>query len=132
MHTNIEDLQKTIYVYLELWNWKSRGANFLPVSSPLSHTLCKLLRVSLVQLFVKVHNEKVEFQKAECLVKTIKKCIMKKLSVWLALIKVAVWEINYQKWQCIYKGIYFILFFMWVYFILKSITSSYLNQFFSF
>ena len=39
--------------------------------------------------FVKVHNEKVEFQKAECLVKTDKKCIMKKLSVWLALIKVA-------------------------------------------
>ena len=47
------------------------------------------LRVSLVQLFEKVHNEKVEFQKAECLVKTVKKCIMKKLSVWLALIKVA-------------------------------------------
>ena len=46
---------------------------------------------------LKVHNEKVEFQKAKCLVKTVKKCIMKKLSVWLALIKVAVWEINYQK-----------------------------------
>ena len=46
-------------------------------------------RVSLVQLFVKVHNEKVEFQKAECLVKAVKKCIMKKLSVCLALIKVA-------------------------------------------
>ena len=55
------------------------------------------LRVSLVQLFVKVHNEKVEFQKAECLVKAVKKCIMKKLSVWLALIKVAVSGINYQK-----------------------------------
>ena len=79
-----------------------------------------------------MHNEKVEFQKTECLVKTVKKCIMKKLSVWLALIKVAVWGINYQKGQCIYKGIYFILFFMWVYFILKSITLSYLNQFFSF
>ena len=39
--------------------------------------------------FVKVYSEKVEFQKAECLVKTDKKCIMKKLSVWLALIKVA-------------------------------------------
>ena len=39
--------------------------------------------------FVKVHNEKVEFQTAECLVKTVKKCIMKKLSVWLALIKMA-------------------------------------------
>ena len=46
-------------------------------------------RVSLVRLFEKVHNEKVEFQKTECLVKTVKKCIMKKLSVWLVLIKVA-------------------------------------------
>ena len=36
-----------------------------------------------------MHNEKMEFQKAECLVKAVKKCIMKKLSVWLALIKVA-------------------------------------------
>ena len=86
--------------------------------------------------FQKVHNEKVHFQKAECLVKAVKKCFLKKLSVWLVLIKVAVWEINYKKWQCIYKGVYFILFkkkkFMWVCFILKSITSSYLNQFFSF
>ena len=41
-------------------------------------------------VLLKVHNEKVEFQKAECLVKTVKKCIMKKLRVWLALIKVAV------------------------------------------
>ena len=49
------------------------------------------------------------FQKAECLVKTVKNCFLKKLSVWLALIKVAVWGINYQKWQCIYKGVYFIL-----------------------
>ena len=48
------------------------------------------LRVSLVQLFVKVHNEKMEFQKAECLIKVVKKCFLKKLSVWLALIKVAV------------------------------------------
>ena len=39
--------------------------------------------------FQKVHNEKVHFQKAECLVKVVKKCIIKKLSVWLALIKVA-------------------------------------------
>ena len=38
-------------------------------------------RVSLVQLFVKMHNEKVEFQKAKCLVKTVKKCFLKKLSV---------------------------------------------------
>ena len=28
--------------------------------------------------FAKVHNEKVEFQKAECLIKAVKKCIMKK------------------------------------------------------
>ena len=34
------------------------------------------LMVSLVQLFVKVHNEK-----AECLVKAVKKCFLKKLSV---------------------------------------------------
>ena len=45
--------------------------------------------MSLVQLFVKVHNEKVEFQKVKCLVKTVKKCFLKKLSVWLTLIKVA-------------------------------------------
>ena len=68
-------------------------------------------RVSLVQLFVKVHNEKLHFQKAECLVKTIKKYFLKKLSVWLAFIKVTVWGINYQKEQCIYKEVYFILFF---------------------
>ena len=40
--------------------------------------------------FEKAHNEKVHFQKAECLVKTVKKCFLKKLSVWLAFIKVAV------------------------------------------
>ena len=40
--------------------------------------------------FQKVHNEKVHFQKAEYLVKTVKKCFLKKLSVWLALIKVAI------------------------------------------
>ena len=56
-----------------------------------------------------MHNEKVEFQKAECLIKTIKKCFLKKLSIWLALIKVAIWGINYKKEQCIYKGVYFIL-----------------------
>ena len=65
--------------------------------------------MSLVQLFVKVYNEKVEFQKAECLIKAIKKWFLKKLSVWLALIKVAVWGINYKKEQCIYKEVYFIL-----------------------
>ena len=37
-----------------------------------------------------MHNEKVLFQKIECLVKTVKKCFLKKLSVWLALIKLAV------------------------------------------
>ena len=36
--------------------------------------------------FQKVHNEKVYFQKVECLVKAVKKCFLKKLSVWLALI----------------------------------------------
>ena len=43
----------------------------------------KLIRlwVNFVQLFVKVHNEKVHFQKAECLVKAVKKCFLKKLSV---------------------------------------------------
>ena len=40
--------------------------------------------------FQKVHNEKVHFQKAECLVKTVKMCFLKKLSVWLVLIKAAV------------------------------------------
>ena len=40
--------------------------------------------------FQKMHNEKVHFQKAECLVKAVKKCFLKKPSVWLALIKVAV------------------------------------------
>ena len=38
---------------------------------------------------------------------------LKKLSVWLVLIKVAIWVVNYQKGQCIHK---------WVYFILKSTT----------
>ena len=46
------------------------------------------------------------FQKAEYLVKTIKKCFLKKLSVWLILIKVEVWVINYQKGQDIYIYIY--------------------------
>ena len=30
----------------------------------------------------------------------------KKLNVWLALIKVVIWVVNYQKWQCIYIGVY--------------------------
>ena len=37
-----------------------------------------------------MHNEKVHFQKVECLVKAIKKCFLKKLSVWIVLIKVTV------------------------------------------
>ena len=70
-----------------------------------------------------MHNKKVKFQKAECLVKVVKKYIMKKLSVWLALIKVAFLGINDQKGQCIYKGIYFIFFFLCEF-------VSYLNQLF--
>ena len=69
----------------------------------------------------KVHNEKVHFQKAEYLVKAVKKYFLKKLSVWLVLIKMAVLEINYQKRQSIYKGVFFILFFFCEF-------SSYLNQ----
>ena len=37
-----------------------------------------------------MHNEKVFFLKTECLVKIVKKCFFKKLSVWLALIKAMV------------------------------------------
>ena len=93
-----------------------------------------ILRVSLVQLFEKkcflkkwsfqkVYNEKVFFQKVECLVKAVKKYFLKKLSVWLAFIKVAVWEVNYQKWQCIYKRVYFILkSILWNYFFLTNIS----------
>ena len=40
--------------------------------------------------FQKVHNEKVHFQKVEYLIKAVTKCFLKKLSVWLALIKVVV------------------------------------------
>ena len=40
--------------------------------------------------FQKVHNEKVHFQKTECLVKTVKKFFLIKLSIWLALIKVVI------------------------------------------
>ena len=49
------------------------------------------------------------FQKTECLVKPVKKCFLEKLSVWLTFIKVAVWGVSYQKGQCTYKGVYFIL-----------------------
>ena len=61
-----------------------------------------------------MHNKKVHFQKTECLVKVVKKYFLKKLSVWLALIKVAFWGINYQKGQYIYKGIFFFLIFFFV------------------
>ena len=54
----------------------------------------------------------VETFSIECLVKVVKKYFLKKLNVWLALIKVAVLWINYQKGQCIYKRVYFILFFL--------------------
>ena len=37
-----------------------------------------------------MHNKKVFFEKTKYLVKAVKKCFLKKLSVWLALIKVAV------------------------------------------
>ena len=57
--------------------------------------------------FQKVQYETKLFVKTK--VKTVKKWFLKKLSVWLTLIKMAIWEINYQKWQCIYKGVYFIL-----------------------
>ena len=33
----------------------------------------------------------------ECLVKTVKKYFLKKLSIWLEFIKVVIWVINYQK-----------------------------------
>ena len=67
-----------------------------------------LVQLFEVELFEKVEfsksavwNEKVFFQKTECLVKAVKKCFLKKPSVWL----VAVWVVNYQKGQCIYKSI---------------------------
>ena len=43
------------------------------------------------------------------MVKTVKKCFLEKLSVWLALIKVEVWVINYQKGQDIYISEFFVL-----------------------
>ena len=58
------------------------------------------------------------FQKTKCLVKTVKKSFLKKFGVWLALIKVAVWGVNYQERQYIYIYIR-------VYFILKSILWNY-------
>ena len=46
------------------------------------------------------------FEKTEYLIKTVKKCFLKKLNVWLVLIKIEVWVVNYQKWQDIYIYIY--------------------------
>lgn len=45
------------------------------------HNIYIDLWVSLVQFFIKVHNEKVHFQKAEYLEKAAKKCFLKKLNV---------------------------------------------------
>ena len=53
------------------------------------------------------------FEKVKCLVKTIKKWFLKKLSVWLELIKMEVWVINYKKWQDIYIYIYFTIKSIW-------------------
>ena len=48
------------------------------------------------------------FEKIECLIKDVKKCFLKKLNIWLALIKTVVWVVNYQKEPYIYKEVYFI------------------------
>ena len=55
-------------------------------------SLVQLFKVGLFEKaeFQKVHNEKVFFHKVKYLVKTVKKCFLKKLRVWLALIKVTV------------------------------------------
>ena len=50
------------------------------------------------------------FEKIKYLVKIIKKWFLKKLSIWLTLIKVVVWIINYQKWQNGYSYIYIYMF----------------------
>ena len=59
------------------------------------------------------------------MVKTIKKCFLTKLSVWLILIKVAVWVVNYQKRQYIYKYIcfnYLSLCKLWTQYFFKNFT----------
>ena len=48
------------------------------------------------------------FEKIECLIKDVKKYFLKKLNVWLTLIKMVVWVVNYQKEPYIYKGVYLI------------------------
>ena len=70
-----------------------------------------LLKLSFLKKwnFQKVLYEIGFFVKVEYLIKTIKKYFLKKLSVWLVFIKVMVWVVNYQKRQCIYKEVYFIL-----------------------
>ena len=44
-----------------------------------------------------MHNEKVHFQKAEYLVKPVKEFFFKKLSVWLALIRVSLVQLFFLK-----------------------------------
>ena len=58
--------------------------------------------------FQKVQYEIGLFEKIECLIKDVKKYFLKKLNVWLTLIKMVVWVVNYQKEPYIYKGVYFI------------------------
>ena len=55
-------------------------------------SLVQLFKIELFEKwgFQKVQYETGLFEKAKCLVKAVKKCFLKKLSVWLALIKVAV------------------------------------------
>ena len=52
--------------------------------------------------FVKIKSCHKKIKK-DYLVKTLKNYFLKKLNVWLALIKMAIWEINYQTRQCIDK-----------------------------
>ena len=33
--------------------------------------------------------------------------LFEKVNIWLALIKITIWIINYKKWQCINKGVYY-------------------------
>ena len=58
------------------------------------------------------------FKKLEYLVKYVKKCFLKKLSVWPAFIKVVVWVVNYQKGKCICKVLW--KYFLFFYFIKLS------------
>ena len=66
------------------------------------------------------------FFEVVCLVKTIKKFFLKNLSVWLILIKVAVWVVNYQKRQDIYIYIY-----INIYVLIASLNAIYGHNIFS-